>query len=455
MPAAIRISDDRMTAWLDLAPGEACPVARLRELIAAAPLRFGLQRETLQEAGRSEPMVRALVVARGEPPQRGNDGTVELLVDVHDRPVSDGTGVVDIHHQHRFADVEAGQPLARALPPTLGRLGRGVDGLEVPAEPGQPADLGAWAGDGVTREGEHLLIAAIPGVCRSSPRPGGCILAVSPTLALRGDVDRTTGDIESRFPIEVGGDIKAGFTVKSGASISVRGVVEDTRVSAMATIQVGGILKGANRVKTRGDLLSRHIEEREVKCRSLAVVNSLIGATVHALGHVAAREIVGGRILCAGSVSCERLGDELGTPTEVHVGINPYEQALYATVCAERDAALFKLQECEERCRNLSAKVNQGAVLRRSDLPHLIAGLKVEVAERERLLAEVARCDQTTAHHRERIEQTRALVEHARVSVTKALMPGVMVRFGDVASFFVREPMPGTVLTCRDGVVAV
>lgn len=455
MPVAIRIADDRMTAWLDLAPGETCDIGHLRELIAAAGLRFGLQREALIEAGRPAEAMRALVVARGEPPERGADGSVEVLVDVHDRPIKDDTGTLDIHRQHRFCDVEAGQPLARTLPPTLGRLGRAVDGLEAPSDPGLPADLGAWAGDGVVREGDALLVAGLAGVCRSQANAKGQVLSVAAKLALRGDVDRTTGDIETRFPIEVGGDIKAGFAVKSGATISVRGAVEDTRVSAMSTIQAGGLLRGANRVKTRGDLLARHIEDREVKCRSLAVVNSVIGARVYALGHVAAREIVGGRILCAGSVTCERLGDDLGTPTEVHVGVNPYEQALYAAVCAERDRALFQLQEAEERCRNLSAKVNQGATLKRSDLPQLIAGLKAQLAERERLIAEMARCDQATAHYRERIEQTRALVDHARVAVSKALMPGVVVRFGDVATFVVREPMKSTVLTCKDGVVAV
>lgn len=455
MPAAIRIADDRLTAWLDLAAGEACPISVLRDLIAAACLRHGLQREALVQAGQPAAEARTLVVARGDPPEHGAAGTVELLVDVHDRPVKDDTGILDIHHQHRFVDVEAGQPLARALPPTLGRLGRAVDGQEIPAEPGEPVDLAGWTGDGVAREGDAILVATLAGVCRSQANAKGQVLSVTAKLALRGDVDRTTGDIETRFPIEVGGDIKAGFSVKSAGAITVRGAIEDTRVSAMSTIQVGGILRGVNRVKTRGDILARHIEEREIKCRSLAVANSVIGATVYALGHVAAREIVGGRILCSGSLTCDRLGDELGTPTEIQVGVNPYEQALYAAVCAERDRAMFLLQESEERCRNLSAKVNQGALLKRSDLPALITELKRQIQERERLLAEVARCDQATAHHQQRIQETLTLVEHARVSVGKALMPGVVVRFGDAGVFTVKEPMKGTVLTCKEGVIAV
>jgi uncharacterized protein (DUF342 family) len=453
MSASVLVSGDEMEAILDLPAGEKVDVEELRILLAGVKVQHGLQREVLFQATRPETEDRQLVVARGSPAVLGESGRVELLIDLHELPPADATGKRDVHHQKRICDVIANQPLARLLPPTLGHPGHTVLGNELAASPGLPGEYGPLKGDGVGTDAAGCLVANYTGVCRLSIRAGQRVLTVAPGLYIDGDVDRTIGNIVTTHDIEIRGDIKAGFSVKTSGNLTIHGVIEDSRVSAQGHIVSGGILKGVSRVKAQGDITARHIEGREVKCRNLVVSNSIVGGKIMALGHVTARDIIGGSIVCSGTIICDHLGDPWATPTSLHVGVNPYEETLFAVASKERARAMFQIHDLEDRCR-IEAIHLRGALTGgkgKAAAAAIEARLRGYLEEREKVRALVERCDKVIAEHAEYITKSAALVAMAKVEAKRELNPGVTVAFGPYPVFSVNEALKSTVLYCKDG----
>lgn len=440
---ALVISADRLTVSLVVPAGAHLSLDDLRRLLVQRDVHAGLEPGALLAATRPSGSERTLAVAHGRPPRPGSDGRVELLIA---EPVSAyGEGTVDLHELHHFREIEAGTPLARLTPPTAGEPGVDVHGRMIVAQPGKETSFGALLGPGCVVDDQDPTIARAEaaGIYQRFTRGGRPFVQVTPEVRVAGDIDMTIGNISSHHPVVVAGDVHATFSLKSRAAITINGSVEDARVSARGDLVVkGGILQGITRVKAHGDLSARHIESREVKARHVHVDYAIHFARIRSTGHVTAKEIVGGEVLAAGSVTCDTLGDPDGRPTLVQVGINPFEEALVSWAHQRGDHLDRELAGGAERCRMLAHRV-QTRLSAGEDHAGEDHTLRIALAELEDLRRLAARCKAILAAHPEHREQAKTLVEHARVVVRRTVNPGTVIRIGEDAELVVKTARPG------------
>lgn len=445
MDPSLTIAADRLSALLHVPAGLHLTLVRLKELLTANEVHAGLDPGALLAATRVATTDRTLVVAHGKAPVPGANGRVELLVTEPTTAYGDGT--VDLHELHHFREIEHGTPVARLLPPGEGEPGFDVRGAVLPAKAGVAVDFGSLLGPGnlIDEHDPTLARAAESGIYQRFTRGGKTFVQVMKEVTVAGDIDMTIGNISSRYPVVVQGDVHATFSLKSQQEITIKGSIEDARISARGDLIVrGGILQGATRVKAHGDVNARHIESREVKGRHVHADFAIHFAHIRATGDVTAKEIIGGEILAAGSVTCDTLGDPDGRPTIVQAGVDPYAEALLTWAHTRVDHIDAELLALRERCRLLAHRVQT----------HLSAGedhtsedhaLRQTVAELADLQSTAARCRKVIAAHPEQVVRASVLVAAARITVRRLINPGVILRIGDGVELAITKPRIGAV----------
>ena len=172
-----------------------------------------------------------------------------------------------------------------------------------------------------------LLTAAISGrLLRKDNK-----LSVLPELEVRGDVDFSVGNIDFTGSVRILGAVRDGFHVLAEHDIEVRGMVEGSEVESSANIVVtGGILgMGKGRVIAAGSVTADFAEQayirsgEEIKIKN-SVLHSDLGAQQAIMVTGGRRsQIIGGKVQAGVAVLCNALGSEIGTKTEVSVGLSP------------------------------------------------------------------------------------------------------------------------------------
>ncbi len=251
------------------------------------------------------------------------------------------------------------------------------------------------------------------------------------------------------------GDIKAGFTVKSGADIVVMGVVEDAaHLGARGNISVrGGILPGRQRVKAHGNLIARYNTGREVKGRDVEVAGSVRFSRVLATGSVTAKEIIAGRLIAAGSLTCEMLGSLEGSRTQVQVGIDPYEEALVMAAQQEQGRHAREVVRLKERCKLLAHKLGHQEPVAEGDDDPLSDDLRTALGDFAKACTHLAECEAVIARHEEQLQASNRSTASAIVSVRRTAHPGVEVLIGELARTEVREALHTLVFRFQAGTV--
>jgi hypothetical protein len=442
MDGALRIASDGMSALLTVPPRQRLALEDLRALLLREHVTQGLEPGALLAATQQSESERTLVVARGCAPQHGVDGRVDLLIS---EPTSVyGEGTIDLHELHHFREVVSGTPLARILPPGTGVPGYDVHGKVLSAKPGRVADFGSMLGPGCAVDEHDALLAraANGGIYQRFTRGGRTYLQVTAEVTVPGDVDMTIGNISSQYPVVVQGDVHATFALKSQQSITVRGSIEDARVSSRGDLVVqGGILQGASRVKAHGDVHARHIASREVKARNVHADFAIHFARILATGRVSAKEIIGGEVLAAGGVTCDTLGDPDGRPTLVQVGVDPFEESLVTWAQSRGGHLEAEIIACRSRCQLLAHRV-QTQLSAGDDHTSEDGALRQALSELEDLRRTDARCRAILARHPEHLERAQALLAQAYVEVRRLVNPGTIIRIGESAELVIRVARP-------------
>lgn len=446
----VKISDDGMQAIVDLGPGEFALEDAVRESLKLAGVSFGIDEAAIKQARMSDVKPRSIVLARGRRMTAGKDGEIEYLNIAQSKQEEGQTDRVDFHSAIHIFDVEPGDQLVRLKPASSGQSGINVKGVETKSKPGKDPDLKQYAGKGtqVDPPNPQQIVATAAGVCMRTKRG---VVEVSDRVQIDGNVDMHSGSIDTKYPVVIKGDIKAGFSVKSGADITVGGLVEDARISAKGNLTVkGGIVTGKNRVKTHGMLSARFIDNREIKAKSVNVSGTIGNCTVLALDEVIARDIAGGKMICTRSVTCERLGLENGHGTHVQVGVNAFTQSIYQETAKARQALHAEVERHKQRCQLIAHRMKNQA------------GESVEFTESERELRQVMaerddaqnrleQCDAVMQLHEHMLSEETGLKERASIIVKITAFPGVQIKFGDTLGFAIHEQMARPTFRLKDG----
>ena len=327
----VKLSNDYMTASDTVEPpfftNPWPDKAEILEFLKQKGVVFGVDEETIKKLTELKLADEPVIVARGKPPINGNNALIELLIDPDQAPKVDlEAEKIDHRVRSAFITIKQGDKIAVKHSATQGEPGMTVAGTVVGAANGKDVSFPITSGFNVSEDG-LLLTAAIDGhLLRRDNK-----LSILPELEVRGDVDYSVGNIDFRGCVKIRGTVRDGFQVLADGDIEVMDIVEGARLESSAGIIISGGVRGMGKGKiiAAGNIIASYVDQvymysdGEINIRN-SILHSEVAAkqTITVMGGRKA-QIIGGKIQAGMAVICHTLGSEMGTKTEVTVGLSP------------------------------------------------------------------------------------------------------------------------------------
>lgn len=384
---AVRISEDKMSADVMIAPGAGASVGDVRQALIEKGVKYGINIPAIDDALLK--LGEWTTAASGLPSIKTVHGRIEEHFERPGRKVISDEAQADFKNLGLIVNVKAGEKLATLHDPLPGSPGRTVFHNEIPVEDPK---------SGVLRGGKntildptaHYLHAQING--RIVIGPDGAI-SVEPDLLVQGDVGPATGNIDFIGPITITGTVCADYHVKSADTILIKGSVEGAFLDAVNGIVVSGGVFGAGKavLQCRGDIEIKHAQDATILCGgTIRVHESFLRVTA-----VAAHEIlietgtILGGITTAPRISAKTIGTEARTRTIIEIGIAPRAKLNATRIETEFFHTRASLLKKRGRLAPLTAAVNSGRIISREDRGEMEV-LETECGELERKILELA-----------------------------------------------------------------
>lgn len=284
----IYVSADKMTAFCCLFPpvsgGKNVTEELLLEDLQLEGITNGIDRETLSLAAKSRQYYRIFVVARGNLPSDGVDGTIIDYIERRERVNTepDKNKVVNFDRPELFYSIKKGEVICRIEPPKKGIDGYTVVGGKIPAKNGFSAKIPQGTNTIVSKDGSVLLAGTSGHV---SFKDGA--FSVDDTLVFD-NLEPASTPLDFMKNITVTGDVKDGVVINARGNVMIGGKVGAATIRSGGNIYIQGGMDGKN--------LGHLVAVGEVKCRNLA------NATVVARGNIYADSIVQSDVTTSGSV---------------------------------------------------------------------------------------------------------------------------------------------------------
>ncbi len=344
----VTLSADHMAAFVTLqSDGERPTDETLRMALQASNVARGVDEAALQRlCGEDAPVDEPVQVARGEPPEPGQDATVEYLFEIHPlkagRETSDDT--MDFKDRGDIPQVNVGDVLARKTPVVEGRPGRDVHGRTLKVR--KPKDRRLAAGGGTQLGPDNLtVVAAVAG--HPALTPSG-IISVFPEYRIDGDLGYATGHVNFNGRVIVSGLVQPGFHVKCGELIANE--VEDADIEASGDVVIKGGVIGA-RIRTDGSVKAKYFHTSHIDALGDVIVQSeLFDSEVETSGtfHGDHCKLLGSRVSAKNGVIAEEIGSNSSPPCTIVVGVDERVVHKIEQLEASIAAAETELSEAEE-----------------------------------------------------------------------------------------------------------
>ncbi len=362
----VYISQDGMQATIMLLPPEGGRLLTYQDVVQALKDKgvvYGIDEDAIRQALNSRRYGQEVIVARGQPPQDGEDArlTYHFNPEKKSKPEIREDGTVNYHSLDNIENVAKGQVLVTLTPPTPGVDGKTVRGTTVPAKPGKPLALPAGKNVVVSDDGLKLL-AAIDGKVEMI---GGRVHVYS-VHEVKNNVDNSTGNINFVGSVIIHGNVLSGFEVRAGGSIEVRGVVEGATLIAEGNVVLRKGLQGMKKgvIRAGGSVTARFIENGNVYAKgdvTAGVImhsNVVSGQYVRLIGKRAL--IVGGRVHAVLGISASTIGSPMATATILEVGVSPEIRQEYEELKGELQRLEKEQQKVEQVLAVLSKMESSG-----------------------------------------------------------------------------------------------
>ncbi len=370
----IRIAVDdaclSVTIWAVQADGGDPPTAddvtaalREHKIALNTPVREKIN-EFVSLVGQGATVTEGFVVATGEPADNGKDEEFVWDPSFQKSAVDwQGDDAVNYYNLNSIVTVDKDETIGTLSPLVEARSG--VDVYGAPILPTKTPCLMEL--DSTIRRGDddpRRILANVAGRVAVD----GFKLAIREVYMVSGDVDFSTGNIDSTTDVNIEGGVPDRFEVRSAKSITVRGVIEAAQVVAEGDITVGGGIVGRNEghVRAGGCLVAKFCSDADVEsCGDLMITKQIMQSRVrieHRL--IASRAaIIGGYTYAGDEIDVGVLGSESNTPTRVFVGVRPDKllehAALESKIQARRKAGAQIREKVQPLLDNLKRLTSQ------------------------------------------------------------------------------------------------
>lgn len=360
---AIAVSEDEMSADLFLSAVEDPGIYNVDEIIEyikdTEGIIFGVKPSVIMEMINQKIYGKMITVARGKESKDGRDGHFEFKFETNPSksPKLLPDGSVDYHNLNLVQSVCVGDVLAVYEPKEEGSEGMTVKGRVLPA--GKCRDLPPLRGKGfrISEDGKNYYAT-----CDGKVELSMGILNVLQFHTITGDVDLSVGNIDFKGDLEIMGSIKEGFRVKATGNITVNKLVEAAYVEAGKDILVrGGILGGGKaELSAGGNVYALFIENATINANNCVQADSIVNCHISAFNDInifgKTSTIVGGSMKANRMIKTRKIGNELGTMTELTVGIEPDVIHTYTKMSKELEELENKLTKVEKTIELLTSK---------------------------------------------------------------------------------------------------
>ncbi len=383
----------------------------------------------------SEGLTADAVISRGLPPQTGNDGYIEYLIDFGQAmaPTVSDVGTIDLRAS-LIRYIQPGEPLAIIHPPETGNPGLDVFGKPVPALPGKVFMPKLGVNVQKSANDSNLILAISGGHARLIDG----LLEIQDFYQVAGDVDYGTGNVNFGKSVLIKGDVKSGFSVDSGGDLEILGLVEDCQVTSLGKIFIKGGFTGQGKgvMQARGDISLGYVRNQHVKSeRTILIYKESLNSKLQARHSVAINGLVaGGKVQARYAIECQIAGSDTGTPTELEAGFDFSTEEEMAGIRLEMEKMGNFNRKLGESLRHIQdlEKLNRGLDSRNIELMFEMEGYRLKVEAKTKNLQERFSF----------LENLESNLESASVTIHRMVFPGVVVKIGK-EKFQVVESMSG------------
>ncbi len=338
----ITLSEDRMEAVITLYPPPGDTPGPNPELIQEAldfhGVRFGVMSDQLQqllEQLKEEKLpLKDKPIARGLLPMNGKDSFLRFNIEVGPLPGKLlGNGKIDFRERKMFVGVAEGQVIATRVPPTEGTPGLTVTGEEVPQLPGRDIPINV-SDDAVYDEEQGVVIARRSGILSLV---NDTSIKVCAKQLIPGNVDYSTGNIESQDAVEIKGTILPGFKVDTHGDLLLGGNVRSANIKCRGNLVIkGGILGKQCKVTVDGDADFSFMEQGRLRVKGKTILRkqayySSIMSDGQILGEKSS-QVMAGFLMSGGSLVLGNVGSPNAPPALLAAGISPGRYLRYLRI---------------------------------------------------------------------------------------------------------------------------
>ncbi|MDR0998272.1 MAG: FapA family protein [Treponema sp.] len=430
----VDVSGDEMKVYIRVTPpgkgGSDLPFETYISYLRSHNVVHGIKEDFLRDFADKPVYKEAVLAAEGTRAVDGRDAYIRYNFETDQSRVrirEGANGKVDFKELNIIQNVVENQPLAKAMLPEMGTVGRTVTGKNIPAKNGR--DISLPLGENVrVAEDEVTILANINGQVMLTNGK----INVQPIYTVKGDVNLKTGNIIFLGTVIITGSVDDGFSVKATGNIEVHGTVDKAELDAEGDIIVNqGINgKGAGSVRAGRSVWARFIENTHVEAGNMvSVADGIINSQVDAAKRIVCQgkraHIVGGKLRAAEDINAKILGSPVsGTETILEVGFDPQSKAELERFGKIRNSSRKELEEIR---RNLKTLIN--IKKERKSLPEdKEADMQDLIDRRDTLMKDYKRAEEKIAKVQQRLEQLKV---RGRVSASSKVYPGVKIVIRD------------------------
>jgi len=238
-------------------------LSEIEDRIKELGINTGIQSSEIQNAMQAKESAK-FTIAKGIPPQKGEDGWLESKVDTElkkNGPKLLENGEIDYRELITFPNVEIGQLIGIIHPPKPGIPGITITGEEV--QPSVSRKMGV-----TVQRGIELIEQGSKIIATENGRPyiefrGNLKARVSviPRLVHSADVDIASGNLRYLGDIEVRGNVREGMTLGAVKDILVYGTVEKATLVAGNQIMICKNVFNSQLIAGKGHQLVKEIAD--------------------------------------------------------------------------------------------------------------------------------------------------------------------------------------------------
>ncbi|MGN7478404.1 DUF342 domain-containing protein [Solibacillus silvestris] len=268
---------------------------------------------------------KAILIAQGTPPVKGEDAQIRYLQIPERKPVIREDGKADYYDMNFIFEIEEGAWLGEKVHAQSGIPGTNVHGEPIAAQRGRdlPLKYDRKSAYEEEEDGKTVLRSKISGVFEDHKG----MVSVNHHLPISGDVGVETGNIDFNGSISIRGTVQAGFSVIAKGDISIEGPEGVSGAKLIKSIDGdifirGGIFGlGQTRVEAGGNIFVKHVNEAHlVAGQDINIGFYALGSNISAhsiLVDERKGKIIGGTAIAKSTIVSAITGNRLERRTEL------------------------------------------------------------------------------------------------------------------------------------------